>query len=160
VASIDRCWRGWRGGRSEQRRLAAGKLGATLITLDTSAAIALVDKLDADHRRVTDALARSSRPFLVPAGILAEITYFLEARMPNTVDPFLADLERGNLTLDCGDEGLPRVRELVARYSDLPLGYADAAVIACAERHGGLVLTLDRRDFGVVAREETIRLLP
>jgi predicted nucleic acid-binding protein len=80
--------------------------------------------------------------------------------MPNTVDPFLADLERGNLTLDCGDEGLPRVRELVARYSDLPLGYADAAVIACAERHGGLVLTLDRRDFGVVAREETIRLLP
>jgi predicted nucleic acid-binding protein len=42
----------------------------------------------------------------------------------------------------------------------LPLGSADAAVIACAERHGGRVLTLDRRHFGVVEREGTISLVP
>jgi predicted nucleic acid-binding protein len=131
-----------------------------LITIDTSAAIALVDRRDPDHSRVKLTLAQTGRPFLIPAGILAEITYFLETRMPNTVDPFLADLERGTFILDCGEEELPRVRELVARYADLPLGYADAAVIACAEANGGLVLSLDRRDFGVVAREGTVQLLP
>ena len=53
-----------------------------------------------------------------------------------------------------------RIRELVGRYADLPLGFADASVIACAERNGGRVLTFDARDFGVVAREGTIQPLP
>jgi uncharacterized protein len=52
------------------------------------------------------------------------------------------------------------VRRLVQRYADLPLGFADASVIACAERNGGRVLSLDKRDFGVVAREGRITLLP
>jgi hypothetical protein len=36
----------------------------------------------------------------------------------------------------------------------------NAAVVACAERNGGQVLTLDRRDVGMVAREGTISVLP
>jgi predicted nucleic acid-binding protein len=40
------------------------------------------------------------------------------------------------------------------------LGFSDAAVIACAERHGGQVLTLDHRHFGVVAQEGTIQVRP
>ena len=35
---------------------------------------------------------------------------------------------------------------------------ADASVIACAERNGGKVLTLDFRHFRVVAREKRISL--
>jgi len=34
----------------------------------------------------------------------------------------------------------------VDEYVDLPLGFPDAAVIACAERSGGRVLTLDLRN--------------
>ena len=45
------------------------------------------------------------------------------------------------------------------RYKDLPLGFGDAAVVACAERTGGRVLSFDRRDFSVVAGEGTITLL-
>lgn len=55
---------------------------------------------------------------------------------------------------------LVALRRLVQRYRDLPLDLADGAVIACAERSGGVVLTLDLRDFGVVAREGSITLLP
>lgn len=131
-----------------------------MITLDTSGLIALIDERDPDHPAARSALLSAGRPYLIPAGILAEVTYFIEARLPNVLDLFLGDLETGAYTLDCGDDELPRARELVTRYADLPLGYADAAVIACAEANGGLVLTLDRRDFGVVAREGTIALLP
>ena len=60
----------------------------------------------------------------------------------------------------CGEDDLPRIRELVARYANLPLGFSDACVVACAERHLGSVLTFDRRDFGVISREGTIRLVP
>jgi predicted nucleic acid-binding protein len=45
-------------------------------------------------------------------------------------------------------------------HADLPLGFADASVISCAERSGGAVLTLDRRDFDVVAAEGKIALVP
>ena len=62
--------------------------------------------------------------------------------------------------MDCGEEDISRVRELVLRYADLPLGSADASVIACAERNGGRVLTLDLRHFGTVAAEGKLSLLP
>lgn len=76
------------------------------------------------------------------------------------LDGFLTDLESGAYLLDCGERDLARIRELVDRYTDLPLGFADAVVIACAERSGGRVLTLDRRDFGVAARDARISLFP
>lgn len=76
------------------------------------------------------------------------------------LDAFLAQLIDGALALHCGEEDLPRVRELVKRYADLPLGFADAAVVACAERHGGAVLTLDSRHFGAIAREGAVRIVP
>ena len=132
-----------------------------MITLDTSGLFALMNRRDPAHAKVRKALLADSGPYLVPAGILGEVTYILERRHgTRTLDLFLADLESGTFRLDCGEDDLRRVRVLVDRYADLPLGFADAAVIACAERNGGAVLTLDRRDFGAVAREGKIVVLP
>jgi predicted nucleic acid-binding protein len=59
-----------------------------------------------------------------------------------------------------GSEVHRRIRALVRRYQDPPLGFCDAAVLACAEGSNGRVLTFDRRDFDVVAREATISVQP
>lgn len=132
-----------------------------MITLDTSGLFALLNRKDPDHESVKATVIESPGPFLVPAGIMAEIAYLIERRLGvEVLDRFLEDLENGGLALECGEEDLSRVRELVQRYADLSLGFADSSVIACAERNGGRVLTLDRRDFGVVAREGGITLLP
>jgi len=132
-----------------------------MITLDTSAIVALLDRKDQDHDAVTKALRRESPPYLVPAAVLGEVGYFIETRFGQTVlERFLGDLSAGAFVLDCGDGDVRRVRDLVARFADLHLGLVDAAVIACAERRGGRVLTLDQRDFGVVARDVPLSLLP
>jgi len=132
-----------------------------LITLDTSAILALLDRRDPYHSRAAAALQAERAPFLVPVPIQAEVTYFIEHRLGDRVlDAYLGDLEAGTFSLDCGLDDLPVVRHLVRRYADLPLGFADAAVIACGERNGGRIMTLDRRDFDVVARERRIELLP
>jgi uncharacterized protein len=132
-----------------------------LVTFDTSAILALINRRDPDHERVREAALRESEPYVLPVGILAEIGYFLEKGFSaQTFDQFLADVHSGVYLLDCGDRDVMRVHELVRRYRDLPLGLADAIVIACAERRGGRVLTLDLRHFGVVAREGTIALVP
>lgn len=132
-----------------------------MLTLDTSGLFALLNRKDPDHESVRSTVLASPGPFLVPAGILAEIAYLVERRLGiEVLERFLEDLESGGLTLECGEEDLPRVRELARRYEDPSLGFADSSVIACAERNGGRILTLDRRDFEVVAREGEITLLP
>lgn len=132
-----------------------------MITLDTSAVFALVNRDEPHHQRVTTALLQDTGPYLIPAGVLSEIAYLIEGRLGlRVLDGLLSDCETGAYTIDCGENDVPRIRALVRRYADLPLGFADAAVIACTERHGGRVLTLDRRHFGVVAREGRLTLLP
>jgi len=132
-----------------------------VITLDSSALYALLNRRDQGHAVVLEALDRDRGPYIVPTGILAEVAYLVETGLGTMVmDGFLADLETGAFALDCGERDIGRIRALANRYGDLPLGFSDAAVVACAERNGGQVLTLDRRDFGVVAREGTITVLP
>jgi predicted nucleic acid-binding protein len=131
------------------------------MTLDTSGLLALANRRDPDHDRTRAALVQDAGPFLVPAGILAEVTYMFERRLGQSVlDLFLGDLVSGAYMLDYGADDLARIRELVRRYADLPLGFADASVVACAERNGGRVLTLDVRDFAVVGRTARLEVLP
>lgn len=132
-----------------------------MITLDTSALYALLNRRDRAHAAAVAALESDPGPYLVPAATLGEVAYLVEERLGiKVLDLVLADLESGAYTLDCGEADLGRARQLVQRYEDLSLGYVDAAVIACAERNGGHILTFDLRDFGVVAAEGTITILP
>ena len=132
-----------------------------MITLDTSALYALLNRRDRGHAVAVETLNSDPGPYLVPAVTLGEIAFLVEERLGSRVlDLLLADLESGAYTLDCGEADLGRARQLVLRYEALSLGYVDAAVIACAERSGGRVMTFDVRDFGVVAAEGTITILP
>ena len=131
-----------------------------MIVLDTSAILALEDHNDVHHVRAIAAI-NVNQPLVLPAGILAEVDYMVTSRIdPSAMIPVLESLEEGSLELDCGDVDVTRVRELIERYADLPLGYADAAVVACAERLDADVLTFDHRDFDVVAGEGTFRIVP
>ncbi|MGH2441709.1 MAG: type II toxin-antitoxin system VapC family toxin [Chloroflexota bacterium] len=130
------------------------------LTLDTSGILAGLNRRDPNHQEALTALREGNGWFVIPTGIMAEVTYMIEARLgPDVLDTFLSDLETGAFTLDCGEADLPRIRELIDRYADLPLGYADAAVVACAERRGGRVLSYDIRHFQGVAREGIIHLV-
>jgi len=132
-----------------------------VITLDTSGVFALLNREDPDHARTAKALADDPGPYVLPAGILTEVGYLAARRLGwDVLDARLQDVQDGSFALDGGETDIPRIRELVARYADLPLGFADAAVVACAERRGGRVLTLDQRDFAVVAREGKITPVP
>lgn len=106
-------------------------------------------------------MQRESGPWLIPGAVLGEIGHLVASRgVPSSLAAFLDDIARGIYLLDCGEPDIARVRSLIERYDDLPLGLVDAAVIACSERNGGRVATLNRRHFGVVAREGTLTITP
>jgi predicted nucleic acid-binding protein len=131
-----------------------------VLTLDTSGLLAALNGRDPHHSEALNVLRADGGPFLVPAGIMAEVAYMIEHRLGAAVlDAFLSDLEEGAFTPEYQGSDLHRIRALITRYRDLSLGFADATVIACAERNGGAVLMYYLRDFLVVAREGTIRVL-
>jgi len=106
-------------------------------------------------------MASEPGAWILPAAILGEVGYLVASRgSPTALNALLDDLGDGTYVLDAGTDDIPRVRVLARRYADLPLGLVDAMVIACAERNGGRVATLDMRHFGVVAREGTITVVP
>jgi predicted nucleic acid-binding protein len=132
-----------------------------VIVLDTSGVFAALALDDQHHAEAVAVLDGDRGPFVIPAGILAEVGYMIETKLGAPVlDAFLDDLISGAFSFDCGGADMPRIRELVGRYADLPLGLADASVVACAERTTGPILTFDRRHFGVVAREGRVKLVP
>lgn len=132
-----------------------------MITLDTSGILALLNRGDQHHTLIVRTRNAESRPWYVPATVMAEVGFLIERELGiEALAAFLRDIVRGVYALTCGEPDLRRIIQLITHYQDLPLGYADAAVIACAERHGGRVLTTDWRHFPVVAGEGTIAVVP
>ena len=123
------------------------------VVCDTGGVYALYDADDDHHEAVTAVVEAEPGAIFLPTVRLAEIDYLLNERLgvDATLD-FLASVESGAFTLvDLTSEDLPRCRELVHRYRDLPLGLADASVIATAERlRLQRILTLDQRHFRTV----------
>jgi|tagenome__1003787_1003787.scaffolds.fasta_scaffold20508492_3 predicted nucleic acid-binding protein len=130
-----------------------------MIVVDTSGVLALLDADDPDHERCVQALSLGGAPFVVPAGILGEAGYLIEAKLgTRALAGFVDELQSRAFALDCGEDDFAVIASLLERYADLRLGLADAAVVACAERRGAPVLTLDFRDFAPIAREGRIAL--
>ena len=89
----------------------------------------------------------------MPTLIVSEVTYLIAKRLGTDAEVrFLGDFARGAFSVQpVHASDWLRMAELVSRYRDLPLGSADASVIACAERlHIPQVATVDRRHFSVV----------
>jgi predicted nucleic acid-binding protein len=110
-------------------------------------------------------LSDATWPLLVPALAAAEAAYLIGDRLGATAElAFGRAFANGELVLEPLDPtDLDRVVELMARYVDLPLGMADASVIAAAERLGATeVATLDHRQFSAVRPRhvETLALVP
>lgn len=130
-----------------------------MITLDTSAILALLIADDANHRDALAILSGERRPFLVPEGIMAEVCFMLEREYGTPgLRAFLEDIVGGGFTLESSRPDTTRILELVMRYQNLPLGYANAAVIACAEHHNRRILALDEH-FVIVSREGSVTVV-
>ncbi|MGD9999877.1 MAG: type II toxin-antitoxin system VapC family toxin [Ilumatobacteraceae bacterium] len=132
--------------------------------VDAGPLYAYVDRDDRHHAASLELLETHPGPLIVPSLVITEVTYLLGTRLGADAEVrFLGDLAAGNLLSEsvAASDWL-RMAELVATYRDLPLGTADASVIATAERLGiHEIATLDRRHFSVVrSRLGDFTLLP
>lgn len=136
-----------------------------MLLCDTGVLLAAGNVKDRHHDACLELLRRAKGPLLVPAPVLGEIGYLLESRVgPKAEVTFLESFgDNGFRIVGLDNDDIPRVKELVSTYLDLPLGIVDASVITIAERLGlSEVATVDRRHFTVVRprHRPAFRLLP
>jgi uncharacterized protein len=131
--------------------------------VDSGPLYASVDADDDDHERSVEILGRSGLDLVVPALVVAEVTYLVGRRLGPAIE---AAFLRGLATLEVeapSPDDWPRMADLVERDGDFPLGGTDASIVALADRLGTeVIVTLDRRHFGAVrsASLRPFRLLP
>jgi len=133
------------------------------VLVDAGPLVALLDRSDADHARIAERLDRLHDPLVTVWPAVVEALYLLSFSSP-AQKALLEILETGAvrlLSLDATD--VPRIKQLMAKHRDLPMDFADAALVRVAERHDlRRVLTLDQRDFSVyrLPRKGSFTLLP
>jgi hypothetical protein len=121
--------------------------------LDTSFLFALTDRSDHNHSRVLSVAQTISEPLILAVVVLPEVCYLLASRLGHEVmRRFLLNLAASDTRLESlSSNDLERVNEILEQYADSQLDFADAAIIALAEReHITRILTLDRRDFTLI----------
>lgn len=131
--------------------------------VDAGPLYAAVDADDDDHARCVAILERPDLELVIPALVVAEVTYLVGSRMgADTEARFLRALASQEIEAPT-IEDWSAIADLVERYGDSPLGGTDASVAALAERLGtDVIVTLDRRHLGAVRRADgrAFRLLP
>lgn len=124
-----------------------------MLIVDAGPLYAAAATRDKHHRRSVELLASASRPLLVPALVLTEVSYLLGDRISPRAELVLArSLAAGELSVEpVADADWERIGDLMEQYLDLPLGIVDASVVALAERRGlDTIATLDHRHFATV----------
>jgi predicted nucleic acid-binding protein len=119
---------------------------------DTGPLVALLNRNDPNHARCAgSAKSLPATPLLTTWPCLTEAMYLLYRAAGFAGQEALWKLvDTGRLVLyETGDAELKQMIELMEKYRDLPIDFADASIITAAERLGTRrVFTLDR-DFHV-----------
>lgn len=121
-----------------------------MILVDAGPLVALIHADDQEHQRCKGAFESLNEPMGTVWPALTEAMYLLgfswkaQDALWELVETEVVRI----LSLDHRD--LPRMRQLMRQYRDLPMDLADAALVRVAEREKlRRVFTVDRRDFEV-----------
>ncbi len=115
------------------------------VLVDAGALIALLDRSDAGHTRVVSALTDVTAPLVTVWPAVTEAMHLLRhvTRGQHALFEMIDDGALELSGLDTGDD-LRRMHALMQKYRDLPMDFADAALVRLAEREKlNAILTLD-----------------
>lgn len=112
--------------------------------IDAGPLIALFDRDDAWHIKVREFLKGFKGELFTTWPVVTEVLHMLDFNSCAQLD-FLRWLQRDSITiLSPGKESLDRIIQLTKEYSDLPMDFADATLLAASETTGiSNIITID-----------------
>jgi predicted nucleic acid-binding protein len=130
-----------------------------IVLVDTGVLIALIDPDTREHEWAQDRAKRLPQPFQTSEPVLTEAAFVL-ARDGFDADELFALAEAGVIRVGLSfEDERAALRELMARYRDVPMSLADATLVRLAELNDdSSVFTLDA-DFRLYRRHRN-KIIP
>lgn len=123
---------------------------ANELLLDTGALVSLLDRSQRHHRQFVDFFDAWTGQVVTTEAVLTESTHLLGRIAGGATACLDFVLSGGALLVPATANSIRRARELMHRYADCPMDFADATLVVLAEDLGTTaVLTTDQRDFSI-----------
>ncbi|GHV84074.1 pilus biogenesis protein [Spirochaetia bacterium] len=106
------------------------------VLVDAGPLIALFDRNDKYHKKICNFLSEGRYRFVSTHAILTEVSYMLGFSIDVQIDFFSWILKKGVVLCDIVQSDISRVIELIQKYSDCPMDFADATLVIAAEKTG------------------------
>ncbi len=119
------------------------------IFIDSGPLVALFDASDKYHQSSLEFLKYNQHPLVTTLASITEILFLLDFSR-NAQSDFLEWIYRGGVEIYPIElEAIKRIKQLMLKYSDLPMDFADACLVYLAEKlNMDTILTIDR-DFSI-----------
>lgn len=132
---------------------------------DTGFLVAIFHPQDTYHAWAVRELGKISIPLITCEAVLTEVLYLLRRYSVQSYDRFLASIAQKNWlqTPFRLTDSMPEVLNLLSRYNDTPMDFADACLVRMVEQYTAaqsVILTIDK-DFWVyrVNQTQSIQLI-
>jgi uncharacterized protein len=131
--------------------------------VDTGAILALLDRTDRWHPLCVDAFQQLRLPLLTSEAVMTEL-FHLVGDCRHEMETAWRFLRSGAIRLAVIDDSeLPEIQDLMLRYWDRPMDFADATLVYLARREGLItVFTVDQADFATyrIQGRKRFRIFP
>ena len=131
--------------------------------LDTGPWVALIDRSESRHNESVQWLKNFSGRLYSTEAVLTEVLYILNFSIK-------AQCAAMNFVLDAvvqivppSIESLKKAKNLMKKYADLPMDYADASIVCLAAETGMQhIITFDEKDFTIyrLPKKKSFKIIP
>ena len=132
------------------------------LVLDTGALVGLLDRSQSVHSACAGFFREWDGPVVTTEAVLTESTYLLSGVRGGGAACLDFVMGGGVVVVPSTQGSLHRCRNLMEKYSDLPMAFADSTLVVLAEElNTDLVFTVDQ-DFGVyrIRGRKPFRIVP
>lgn len=130
-----------------------------MIITDSGFWVAIFHPNDKHHQKAVQKLRQYDQEDLMTTWpILTETTHLIYSRTKDTqkIINFVTYYEQNNSIFSLNITHIPRIKELMEQYKNLPMDLADASLVILAEHLGhGRILSTDQRDFNTYRWKNT-----
>jgi len=130
---------------------------------DTGAILAILDQDDRWHPLCSETFGQLRLPMLTSEAVLTEL-FHLFAKTPHEMRSAWNFIRSGAFSLAIiAESELPQIQDLMTRYADHPMDFADATLVYLAERESiSTVFTVDHADFSTyrIGGRRRFRIFP
>ena len=119
------------------------------ILIDSGPLIALFDASDKHHDSAIEFIKKNKTPLITTIASITETLHLLDFNRNAQID-FLEWISRGAVEIyNIENSDFSRIKELTAKYRDLPMDFADSCLVFLAEKLGIYMIATIDRDFTI-----------